>query len=423
MYYEKVVILYDIASGSIIDSIAIIPGSYFYKRTVEFSPNGEWVSWGDDEHLSVYSTVTKLTTKLVANFSKTSQVILAPDNKHMLTVSKEFATYWDIATATSLGTMWMGRDGFDCAFNDDGTKLLMWDGRDMKLASIPEGKSLLSITNRRYGKIDRAFISGDGKKIGLVTYNDISIWNDSAKQSGSIAYQKGSTIAASVIFNYDGNYMLTANKDSVLFYLADKGSLLKKFTRTKADSPFIFTYISRDDKYMMTHDAQHLHATVWDIASGEKLYNIDSDNPQFTMDSKYIIGGKTAHNIATGRPVENSPKSFSFYPLQIPIADKFITNYSDHAILKKNLIQIKESKTGNTYYLLSLSRQEYLVFDEHGRFDGTPESRALLSLACGDKILERSTGLDKLWVPGLAEKLMKGEVIKGKKLSEIAVCN
>lgn len=422
IYSDSIIRLYDNTIGKVIDSIVINSKNWYPSDAFGISSDGNYISWGDDEQFYVYSTQKKEVTAFRTHTAKILDVILSPDNKYFLTNNHDRATLWDPLTAKPVVTMKSNRDGIECAFNEEGTRLLMWDGRDLELWSVPEGKKLKLIRNTRRDEIYKPFISNDGNKIGLVSSNEISIWKDSATNPVVIIKRVGSTIYFSPVFNKDGKFLLTANKDSVLLYLADSGSVLKSFKRSTLDSPYVYVYISPDDKYIMTHDVKHSQATVWDRISGNKLYNLNQNNPQFTNNAKFILSGQTVYDIATGKESESSESVILKYPLLNPFANKYITKFTNEDIIKKKMFQIKDVKTGNAYTMLLLGKNNYLVFDEHGRFDGTPEARNLLSVACGSKIMEQRLGLDKLWVPGLAEKIMKGETISGAKLAELTIC-
>lgn len=419
---DSILRLYDNTSGKLSDSIKINHKNAFNSNAFNISTNGKFFSWGDEEQFNVYSTQTKETKEYITNTIKILDVILSPDNKYFLTNNHDRATLWDALTAKPVATMKSNREGIECAFNEEGTRLMMWDGRDLNLWSIPEGKKLASINNTRREEISHAFISKDGNKIGIVSNNEISIWKDSLKKPVHIIDRVASTIYYSPVFNKDGKFLLTANKDSVLLYLADSGSVLKSFKRSTVDSPYVYVYISPDDKYIMTHDVKHSQAIIWDRVSGKQLYNLNQNNPQFTSNAKFILAGQTVYDVATGKESESSESVRLKNPLLNPFADKYITKFTHEDIIKKKMFEIKDVKTGNAYTILILAKNNYLVFDEYGRFDGTPEAKSLLSLACGSKIMEQALGLEKLWVPGLAGKIMKGEVVNAPKLANLSIC-
>ncbi len=422
VYGDSSILLYDIATGKLLDSVKINLKYGYNSPISSMTPDGNYISWGDDEQFYVYSTQKKEVTAFRTHPAKILDVIFSPDNKYFLTNNHDRATLWDPLTAKPVVTMKSNRDGIECAFNEEGTRLMTWDGRDLNLWSIPDGKKLAFINNARREEIYQPFISKDGNKIGIVSHNEISIWKDSFQKAVHIIDRVSSTVKHSPVFNKDGKFLLTANKDSVLLYLADSGIVLKSFKRNTVDSPYMYVYISPDDKYIMTHDIKHSQATVWDRVSGKKLYNLNQNNPQFTNNAKFILSGQTVYDVATGKELETSEGVTLKYPLLNPFADKYITKFTNEDIIKKKMFQIKDAKTGKAYTMLVLAKNNYLVFDEHGRFDGTPEARNLLLVACGSKIMEQRLGLDKLWVPGLAEKIMKGETISGSKLAELTIC-
>jgi hypothetical protein len=63
------------------------------------------------------------------------------------------------------------------------------------------------------------------------------------------------------------------------------------------------------------------------------------------------------------------------------------------------------------------------VYDKDFHYDGTEGARKMLYFTCGSEIIELDQIKDQLWVPGLAERIIKGETIEAKKLVDLDICN
>ena len=74
------------------------------------------------------------------------------------------------------------------------------------------------------------------------------------------------------------------------------------------------------------------------------------------------------------------------------------------------------------YARLQLSNNDWLVYDEHYRYDGSPGARDYLYFVCGLEIVDLAQMKDALYVPGLVEKIMSGVEINNPRLSELDLC-
>ena len=83
---------------------------------------------------------------------------------------------------------------------------------------------------------------------------------------------------------------------------------------------------------------------------------------------------------------------------------------------------------GQLYTRLQLKDNDWLVYDEDYRFDGTPGAIEKLYFTCGLEVIDLAQMKDSLWVPGLVEKIMNGQdiLINDKlapKLSDLNICD
>jgi len=81
------------------------------------------------------------------------------------------------------------------------------------------------------------------------------------------------------------------------------------------------------------------------------------------------------------------------------------------------------SKTNKTLYtFLFLPDNNWLVYDEDYHYDGSQGARDLLYFTCGLEVIDLAQLKDALYVPGLITKIMNGQTIGGKKLSDLDIC-
>ncbi len=101
---------------------------------------------------------------------------------------------------------------------------------------------------------------------------------------------------------------------------------------------------------------------------------------------------------------------------------KFVVGSGD---MKTSLWSINGVKL---YTRLQLKDNDWLVYDEHYRFDGTPGAIEKLYFTCGLEVIDLAQMKDSLWVPGLVEKIMSGQDIlindkPAPKLSDLNICD
>jgi WD40 repeat protein len=89
-----------------------------------------------------------------------------------------------------------------------------------------------------------------------------------------------------------------------------------------------------------------------------------------------------------------------------------------------NKIIVWDFKTGKALYTrINLSNNDYLVYDEYYRYDGTLNAINQLYFACGLEIVELSQLKDSLYIPNLVQRIMNGESLNHlPKLENLKIC-
>ncbi|MDG1841970.1 MAG: caspase family protein [Crocinitomicaceae bacterium] len=102
--------------------------------------------------------------------------------------------------------------------------------------------------------------------------------------------------------------------------------------------------------------------------------------------------------------------------------NEYLITYNDY---HQSVWRSKDGK--KLYTRLQLENGDWLAYDAHYRFDGTPAAIDYLYLTCGTEIIDLSQVKDSLWVPGLVEKIMTDQEIliddkPAPKLSDLNIC-
>jgi len=98
-------------------------------------------------------------------------------------------------------------------------------------------------------------------------------------------------------------------------------------------------------------------------------------------------------------------------------SDKYILGHTNTAVRL-----IDHAKEKSLYGVFFLPRSNYIITDAATRFDGSETARRQLYLSCGTELIELDQVKDQLWVPNLAERIMKAEKINTPAINDLNIC-
>lgn len=340
-------------------------------------------------------------------------------------------------------------------------ELTAWDSRSGKL---------LYKLNKLYLRANIPFISKDGKKLLLIdsTRNVNIVDANTGKRLSQLTGQNSQ--AFSVAFSPNGQNIVSGTADGTV-YLWDAVTY-KMISSWKAHEKKINDIrFSSDGKRIITA-ANDFSAKTWDV-SGKRQQTImkaltdNVKNALFTKDGKGIViftsHGKMLWDIESGRfePVTivtdslvipiNGPDGMIISPDSVynvySVADIINIRTEGGDIMwprerevsksvmfspdSKNLLITGESNTvrlarindqKTLFTFITLDSGQYLVADANNHYDGTDLARKQLHFVCGDEVIGLEQVKDQLWVPGLAERIMKGEAINAVTTEQLNLC-
>jgi WD40 repeat protein len=214
----------------------------------------------------------------------------------------------------------------------------------------------------------------------------IKVW-DAESGKNEITINIENENLESVRFNSSGTRLITASDGKVRVWDSKSGEAISEFN---------YSSRIRDAGYSWNDDL---------------VYGVCGNG--FDRDSVVIfnIASKKVITLSRGHGKEILSVSFSS-------DGKFIvTTGADH---KTILWDVESGKI--LYTRLQLENNDWLIYDEDYRFDGSAGAIEKLYFTCGLEIIELGQMKDALYVPGLAEKIVNGEDINYPKLSEIDIC-
>ncbi len=320
---------------------------------------------------------------------------LSPDGKKALSaIHSRTANLYDAVNGNLLFTLTesISRRLHFAHFSPDGKKIITgWlpehpKTKDSAVAvwDTETGKLLYKM-KQRGADIFEATFSADAKKIFTFsneTSNRIAIWDaETGKQLDSFKVNNRYSYIARL--SSDNKKVLVADIDSTFqLFDTETGKLL---TTLQSRREFHFGIFSPDNKKLATFSPDG-GGEIWDTETGGLLQQLKGHTDDLN--------------------------SFRFSP----DGQKIVTASYD------NTAKVWDAVTGKFLYtFFAIDSNDYLVVDKDNHYDGTDAARKMLYYIQDNEVVTLEQVKVDLWVPGLVERINKGEIINEKSLEELAV--
>lgn len=378
--YRKAKLIYNIRGNS-----------YHWLRDLEvqnsvFSPSGLYfASAAGDNSIKVYETSSgKKICDLAGDSTEIQRIQFSNDDKYLVSTSARHVTKWDISTATIVyilpGSILLRKYGTGIHITENNKILISGSGFDTKITDFNSGKVIKAIdslvisfqSDTSTNKIAFSF------KGGLVKFYDIpkNIFCDSIVI--------GNEEINWIQFNHHGNLLaISSNNGSVYLYDVLHHTITDSFRINAYKISF-----SYDDRFLcagITEDSYYSSINkviIIDLLSHKIVLSKNGFNASFSHDNKHLA-------------IAEDNRKVSLYALP-----HFSFLYSSIIVNENNV----------------------LVIDSLSRYDGTEGARKLLYFTCGTEVIGLDQLKDQLWVPNLAERIMKGDSINAPQLSNLNIC-
>ena len=242
-----------------------------------------------------------------------------------------------------------------------------------------------------------------------------------------------------IYLNRDSFLQYQKNNNSTVFYRIDNS---KAKIHRLIDGKMVYCFFYKDTAYAIFRDLEKdnnkfgfqkkTYLSLVNLNSGNLVNRIeievfeDFNTSFFKFDSKnqtiyyhpfngkiYEFNFSTFHVNKVYQGHRDWINSFNFYNDSM-----FVTTSSDY-----NLHVWKNNKTKPLYSRIQVGENDYLYYDEHYRFDGTPGAIEKLYFVCGLEVVELNQVKDSLYVPNLVQRIMNGENLdRLPKLSDLNIC-
>ena len=229
----------------------------------------------------------------------------------------------------------------------------------------------------------------------------------------------------SAVFSPDGKCVLTAGRDGTARIFETKTGELQKVIYCDKDG--VSEALFSPDGSLILLATTH-SVIIYDYKTNLELQRIEFghdwvDSIKFNLSGKLflIAAGKMLYlyDGSNGKQISTLiAHDFYVHMADFSPNEKFIiSSGGDHKTI------LWDVATGKPLYTrLQLKDNDWLVYDEHYRFDGTPGAIEKLYFVCELEPIELGQMKDALYVPGLASKIINGEDINYKKLSDLDIC-
>jgi WD40 repeat protein len=431
--YDNTARVFNVATGK---ELLILSGHVSSVYSAIFSPDGKLALTASyDNTARVFEVATGNELIVLNGHTSTAySAVFSPNGKFVLTASEDkTARVFEVATGKELLVL-SGHTSLvrSAAFSSDGKLVLTasWDGT-ARVFEVATGKEL-QVLSGHTSKVYSAVFSPDGK-LALTASSDRTTRVFELATGKELQVLNGHTSSVySAVFSPDGKLVLTASGDSTarVFDVATGRELQVLSGHTSSVYSAVF---SPDGKMVLTASDDST-ARLFDIATGKEMQVFRGHanslrSAVFSPDGKLALTASedfTARmfEVATGKELQVLSGHTSRVRSAVfsPNCKMVLTSAGDHLSI------FWDVTTGKALYTrIQLEGDNWLVYDEHYRFDGTEGAIDYLYLTCGLEVIELAQVKDSLWVPGLAEKIMSGDPIlindhPAPKLSDLNIC-
>lgn len=427
-------VVWDVMTGKVITEFQ----HEFHINAATFSPDGtKIVTSGADNSAIIWDVASgKILVDLLGHSSFVSMAQYSPDQKEIITASADGTVrIWDAATG-SLFNILAAHDGMllsaqyspACAADPEGGRKFVTASIDSTAKIWDNSNGQLLFTLKHKNIVRFASFSPDARKVVTASADkSIKIWSAlSGKLLLDIRGHKETVLSAK--FSPDGKKIISSSEDmTTRIWEAATGKQL--FSGQGDFEDMYDASFSPDGKYVVATSG-FTDCAVLNVATKTKLFYLEGHDDiiytcVYSPDGKRIVTaskdntakiwdavtGKELITLA-GHEGEVTAASFS------PDGKKIVTSSSD------NTCKVWNAANGQLLYtFIGIDYDDYLVVDKDNRYDGSQAARGLLYFNCAGEVIELDQVKDQLWVPGLAERINKGEAIHAKTLAELNIFN
>jgi WD40 repeat protein len=362
-------------------------------RAFSFDLKLSFSKTGIDKGVIYESTSYKKLLKLKLDTSKLVCAEFNPFGNIIMTAHNNGSSYiYDVSSGKRIRVLMGPKKEITSALFSPNGEFVLTACQDSiaRIFDVSNGKMIHAFAGHTE-RINSAFFSPKGEQV--YTYCQDSIIRIFDVSSGKLlhALSEHTNEIQSSTFSPDGKLLLTNSSDSKsrIWDVTTGKEILLISDDTRNSTPAKFS----PDGSLVIKESKDFSFRVWEVKSASELYHLSKHKSyintlEFSPDGKYILS----------------------------------SSWDRKTILW-------ETSTGKPLYTrLQLTDNDWLVYDEDYRFDGTPGAIEKLYFTCGLEVIDLAQMKDSLWVPGLADKIMNNREILindklAPKLSDLNICD
>lgn len=419
-------LIWDLTSNKISDSLEVDGDN---PSCFSFSSDGSRVAIGSANNTCTIWGLTRNNQILTlrSHMRALNWIWFSHDNKNLIIDSGDTTgEVWDPKTSRFIG---LSKEfPFPGSLTHDGKKTVSYYWYP-DYAEILDTKtdSVLATFKGHHDRINTASFSGDDSKLLTSSRDSTAIVWDAVTGKRLLTLKGHKNVVKTAYFNSNGTKIITSSLDKTArIWDAKTGEV--EFILNKHNGPLLNATFSPDGLKAATV-AFDSTIIIWDAKNGEAIHYLKEASEyvfqaEFDSTSKRLLTrskelslklwdvetGKLKANLA-GHKAEITNAIFSW-------DGRFI-----YSVSSDNTAKTWDSQSGELLFsFFKIDSSDYLVTDRFGRYDGSEAARKLLYFTCGTEIIGLDQVKDKLWVPNLAERILKGDTIHTPKLSNLNIC-
>lgn len=362
------------------------------------------------------------------------KLIFSPDSKKICVINGFFCKIWDIQKKSVLNDYSnIYNQIYDAKFLPNNNSVFLSTNYGLRKLNVGKHSGVDSIFNSHNKELledesIRGIEVDESGNILAVAYNSSTY--------GSFRLKLINITKNQIIKDFKRNEFRYINfEQNASRLLIEQDTAVVIWDIKSGEVVFSLSYIRSQRRPLLNKQGNKLYAFAnnsiycYDTEKWEKVFEINSGFGPFTsceISSKgdLIIAGCKDEFIRAWDA--NSGKLLYQIPTQIdkPLVSLNSDGKTFVSTDGSNFGKVWDLYTGKLLYqFFPLSTfNDYLLVDKYNHYDGTPSARKLLYFTCGTEVIELNQLKDQLWVPNLAERIMKGDSINAKTLSELNIC-
>lgn len=343
-----------------------------------------------------------------------------PDGKHLFLAGKYFNKIINLETKSTVGTIYANDYWINSGSFSNSGKLTVNFNYSRLVTLVESETGIVQDTFTINDHIADARLSPDGNYLALALWdNTAKIWDINNHQLLKTFH--GHTFwLSSVNFNNDATRLVTAAEDSkAIIWNVESGKA--EFILSQHSQKLNYAEFNKIGNKVVTC-SKDKSILIWNASNGLLEKTLTGHlgevyRAMFALKDELIVS-RSSDNEINIWSVNDGKRLLTFK------GESFKISPSGNLLVIHNqsLVSLIDLRTLSLLYSNVFLYNSHVSVDAKGHYDGLEAARKLLYFTCGTEVISLDQVKDQLWVPGLVERIMKGDSINAKSLSDLDIC-